>query len=366
MSDSPVFTPVSEVGEFGLIARLQEVLGDAARSESLTTPIGDDAAVSDLGGGRSQVITTDLFVEGVHFDRTFAPLRALGWKCVAASVSDVCAMNATPTLVTVALGLPNNLSVEGAEALYTGIAQACERYGCTVAGGDISASARLVVSVTVLGEAETERIVTRAGAAPGEVLCVTGDLGASAAGLELLLRGKEQTLASGAPPEAAETSGDGSPTISLTPDAAPIDLGQFPTPLERHLMPQARLDRVRLWREVGFQPTSLIDVSDGVASEAHHLSIQSTVGVVVEAGLLPVHIQTMQAAEALAKRAETWALYGGEDYELMFTAPQEALEVLPKDSYAVVGNIVEPEEGVALRMPDGTVIPMEADGFKHF
>ena len=110
MSDSPVFTPVSEVGEFGLIARLQEVLGDAARSESLTTPIGDDAAVSDLGGGRSQVITTDLFVEGVHFDRTFAPLRALGWKCVAASVSDVCAMNATPTLVTVALGLPNNLS----------------------------------------------------------------------------------------------------------------------------------------------------------------------------------------------------------------------------------------------------------------
>ncbi len=364
MSDSPIFTPVSEVGEFGLIARLQTVLGDAGRSESLTTPIGDDAAVSDLGGGRSQVITTDLFVEGVHFDRTFAPLRALGWKCIAASVSDICAMNAEPTLVTVALGLPNNLSVEGAEALYTGIAQACERYGCTVAGGDISASARLVLSVTVLGEAESERIVTRAGTVPGEILCVTGDLGASAAGLELLLKGKEQTLASGAASETGETSGDGVPT--LAPEAAPIDLGQFPTPLERHLMPQARLDRVRLWREVGFQPTALIDVSDGAASEAHHLSIMSTVGVVVEAGLLPVHIQTMLAAEALAKRAETWALYGGEDYELMFTAPQEALEVLPKDSYAVVGAIVEPEEGVALRMPDGTVIPMEADGFKHF
>lgn len=366
MSDASDFTPVSDLGEFGLIDRLRETLGDAASGEALTTPIGDDAAVMDLGGGRSQVLTTDLFIEGVHFDRTFAPMRALGWKCIAASVSDVCAMNAIPTVATVALGLPNNVSVENAEALYTGIAQACERYGLSVAGGDISASARLVISVTVLGETESERVVTRAGATPGETLCLTGDVGASAAGLHLLLKGKAQTLSPDAAP--APASGDGAPAdeVPTLADEAPLDLSQFPTPLERHLMPQARLDRVRLWREVGFQPTSLIDVSDGVASEAHHLSIQSTVGIVVEAGLLPVHIQTMQAAERLAQRAETWALYGGEDFELMFTAPPEALEALPKDTYAVVGSVVEPEEGVSLRMPDGTVIPMEADGFSHF
>ena len=371
------FTPVSDLGEFGLIDRLRRVLGDAAEAPALATPIGDDAAVVDLGGGRAQVLTTDLFVEGVHFDRTFAPMRALGWKCIAASASDVCAMNAVPTLATVALGVPNNLSVEHAEALYTGIAQACARYGMAVAGGDVSASARLVVSVTVLGEAPGDRIVTRAGASPGDALCLTGDVGASAAGLALLLRGKEAALErEAAPPEASggPPSGDGSSPLPARsgPDggapeatgAAP-DLGRFPIPIERHLMPQARLDRVRLWREAGFKPTSLIDVSDGVASEAHHLSIEGTVGIAVDARLLPVHLQTMQAAEALGQRAETWALYGGEDYELLFTAPPEALEALPADTYAVIGRVTEPDDGVTLRLPDGTEIPMEAGGFTH-
>ena len=367
MSDSAPFTPVSELGEFGLIARLRDVLGEAATGEALTTPIGDDAAVLDLGDGRAQVVTTDLFVEGVHFDRTFAPMRALGWKCIAASASDVCAMNAVPTVATVALGVPNNLSVEHAEALYTGIGQACERYGMAVAGGDISASARLVVSVTVLGEAARDQIVTRAGASPGDALCLTGDVGASAAGLALLLRGKEATLgtdAASGETAAPEASGDGSPDALAPPPEAP-DLGRFPVPIERHLLPQARLDRVHLWREHGFRPSALIDVSDGLASEAHHLSIESTVGVRVDARLLPVHLQTMQAAEALGQRAETWALYGGEDYELLFTAPPEALEALPADTYAVVGEIVEPDEGVTLRLPDGTELPMEAGGFTH-
>ncbi|MEM1055668.1 MAG: thiamine-phosphate kinase [Bacteroidota bacterium] len=349
--DTP-FTPIAEVGEFGLIERLREALGPAADHARLTVPIGDDAAVADLGGGRAQVLTTDLFVEGVHFDRTFAPLRALGWKCIAASVSDVCAMNAEPTLVTVALGIPNNLSVENAEALYTGVAQACEQYGLAMAGGDITASARLVISVTVLGEAEADRIVTRAGALPGEVLCVTGDVGASAAGLNLLLKGKE-SLQEEAP------GGDGA-------EAPRLQLTDFPTPIERHLMPQARLDRVRLWREVGFQPTALIDVSDGIASEAHHLSIASTVGITVEAGLLPVHLQTAAAAELLDERADAWALYGGEDYELLFTAPREALSVLPDDTYAIIGEVVEPEEGVGLRLADGTVLPLDSSGFTHF
>lgn len=350
--DTP-FTPISEIGEFGLIERLRQSLGDAAHADRLAVPIGDDAAVSTIGEGRAQVLTTDLFVEGVHFDRTFAPLRALGWKCIAASVSDVCAMNAEPTLATVALGIPNNLSVENAETLYTGIGQACERYGLALAGGDITASARLVISVTVLGEADSERVVTRAGTVPGEVVCITGDVGASAAGLQLLLKGKE-ALAKETP------GGDGAADLR-----AP-ELADFPVPIERHLMPQARLDRIRLWHEAGFRPTSLIDVSDGVASEAHHLSVASTVGITLEAGMLPVHRQTMAAAELLEERAEAWALYGGEDYELLFTTPKDALSVLPEDTYAIVGEVVEPEEGVSLRMPDGTVIPLDPRGFTHF
>ena len=157
------FTPISQVGEFGLIARALSALGDAATAPALTQGIGDDAAVISLGDGRAQVVTTDLLIEGVHFDRTFAPLRALGWKAIAVNVSDVCAMNAEPRFATVSLGLPNNISVEGVEALYTGIAEACERYGLAVAGGDTAASARLVISVTVLGEAPAENVVGRGG-----------------------------------------------------------------------------------------------------------------------------------------------------------------------------------------------------------
>ncbi|MDT0632631.1 thiamine-phosphate kinase [Rubrivirga sp. S365] len=353
------FTPVSEVGEFGLIDRLRDRLGDAASARDLVVGIGDDAAVYRVGGAgsdgsaRVHVVTTDALVEGVHFDRTYVPLRALGWKAVAVNVSDVAAMNASPRFATVTLGLPNNLSVEGAEALYAGIAEACERYGLAVVGGDTTASARLVISVTVVGEADESAIVTRAGAAPGDLLCVTGDLGSAAAGLQVLLAGKDAMDTGGA------AGGDGA-------EGAAPDLAEFAYVVERQLMPQARLDRVRQWAEAGVRPTALVDVSDGLASEAHHLSQAGTVGAVIDGGLLPIHVQTALAAQRFDARAEAYALYGGEDYELLFTLPEAEAPKLDPATYAVVGQIVEPDEGVVLRLPDGNRVPLVAGGYKHY
>ncbi|WP_412062254.1 thiamine-phosphate kinase [Rubrivirga sp. IMCC45206] len=353
--ESQPFTPVSEVGEFGLIDRLTETLADATSARDLVVGIGDDAAVYRVGGAgsdgasRVHVVTTDAMVEGVHFDRTYVPLRALGWKAIATNVSDICAMNARPLYATVVLGLPNNLSVEGAETLYVGIGQACERYGLAVVGGDITASARLTISVTVVGEAREDEIVTRAGAQPGDLLCVTGDLGSAAAGLQVLIGGKE----------AAGESGDGAADVQP-------DLTEFAYVVERQLMPQARLDRVQLWAEAGVRPTSLIDVSDGLASEAHHLSQAGTVGAVVDGGLLPVHVQTALVAQRYDQRPEAFVLYGGEDYELLFTIAEADASTLAADTYAVVGQIVEPDEGVVLRLPDGNRVPLHAGGYKHY
>ena len=352
--DGGPFTPVADVGEFGLIDRLQSTLGDAASGKDLVVGMGDDAAVYRVGGAgsdggsRVHVVTTDALVEGVHFDRTYVPLRALGWKAIAVNVSDVVAMNARPRFATVALGLPNNLSVEGAETLYTGIAQACERYGLAVIGGDTTASARLTVTVTVIGEAREDEIVRRSGAQPGDLLCVTGDLGSAAAGLQVLISGKDDLA-----------GGDGAAEVRP-------DLTEFAYVVERQLMPQARLDRVETWAEAGVRPTSLIDVSDGLASEAHHLSQSGTVGAVIDGGLLPVHVQTALAAQRFEARAEAYVLYGGEDYELLFTMAEADAPRLAADTYAVVGQIVSPDEGVRLRLPDGNRVPLQASGYKHY
>ena len=351
--DATPFTPIAEVGEFGLIDTLGSTLGDAADARDLVVGMGDDAAVYRVGGAgsdgasRVHVVTTDALVEGVHFDRTYVPLRALGWKAIAVNVSDVAAMNARPRFATVALGLPNNLSVEGAEALYTGVRQACEQYGLAVVGGDVTASARLTLSVTVIGEADEREIVTRAGAQPGDLLCVTGDLGGAAAGLRVLIAGKE-----------GMSEGDGAS------DQRP-DLTEFAAVVERQLMPQARMDSVEAWAAADVRPSALIDVSDGLASETHHLSRAGTVGAVIDGGLLPVHVQTILTAQRFDERPEAFVLYGGEDYELLFTIPEAEASKLDANTYAVVGQIVDPSEGVVLRLPDGNRVPLEAGGFRH-
>lgn len=338
------FTPISQVGEFGLIDRLRDALGITER-EALLQGIGDDAAVYQVGDGRVHVITTDALVEGVHFDRTFAPLGTLGYKAIAVNVSDVVAMNAEPRYATVALGLPNNVSVEAAEVLYEGMAQACRQYGLAIVGGDVTAAERLFLSVTVIGEAAEEDVVYRRGAEPGDLLCVTGDLGSAAAGLKVLLAGKE-----------AFEEG-----VEEQPDLAPWSYA-----VQRHLAPQARLDRVREWAEAGVRPHALIDISDGLASEVHHLCRAGEVGARIEVALLPIHVQTFRAAERFGDQPPTYALYGGEDYELLFALPEAEAEKLPENSFAVVGAVTEASEGVVLAMPEGETVPLEASGFEHF
>ncbi len=343
------FTPVSHVGEFGLIDRLNDALGITDR-DALVQGIGDDAAVYRIGDGpdgtaRVHVVTTDALVEGVHFDRTFAPLGTLGYKAIAVNVSDIVAMNAAPRYATVALGLPNNVSVEAAELLYEGMAQACRQYGLVVVGGDVTAAARLLLSVTVIGEADEEAVVYRRGAQPGDLLCVTGDVGSAAAGLKVLIAGKEHYA----------ESGDGQP-----------DLAPWSYAVQRQLAPQARLDRVRTWAEAGVRPHALIDLSDGLASEVHHLCRASGVGARLEAALLPIHVQTFKAAERFGDRPETYALYGGEDYELLFALPKDEAKKLSEDSFAIVGTVTEANEGVVLASPEGETVALEASGFQHF
>lgn len=350
MSDNPSdapFTPISEIGEFGLIGRLRDRLGEPD-APGLLQGIGDDAAVYRVGDGpdgkaRVHVVTTDALVEGVHFDRTYLPMEALGAKALAVNVSDVVAMNAEPRYATVALGLPNNVSVEQAEALYDGFARAAETYGLAVVGGDVTASARLVLSITVVGEAAESDVVYRHGAEPGDVLCVTGDLGASAAGLRVLLQGKAEFERGEQP-----------------------DLSGFARVVERHLAPRARLDVIRAWREADFRPHALIDLSDGLASEAHHIARASGVGVRLDAPLLPVHLETFRAATHVDERPEAFALFGGEDYELLFAADEATLAALPPESYAVIGEITDEPGEVWLRRPDGEPVPLEAGGFRHF
>lgn len=364
---SDPFTPIADVGEFGLIDRLAARLGDAARASDLIEGLGDDAAVYRVGGAgsdggsRVHVVTTDALVEGVHFDRTFAPLRTVGWKAIATNVSDVCAMNAVPRFATVALGLPGNVSVEGAEALYDGVAEACARYGLAVVGGDVTAAPRLLLSVTVIGEADEAAVVTRRGARPGDLLCVTGDLGSAAAGLQVLLAGKEAHARGD-----GDASGDGANReVGAASRPAP-SLIDFPHSVERQLMPQARLDRIRLFAEAGVRPSAMIDVSDGLASETHHLAAGGVVGAIVEGGVLPVHVETFRAAEVFGTRPEAYVLYGGEDYELLFAASDADLARLPADTYAVVGSITAPDDGVRLRLPDESLAPLAAGGYKHY
>ena len=344
------FTPIREVGEFGLISRLRDTLGDVS-SDTLLMGIGDDAAVHRIGDGRVEVVTTDALVEGVHFDRTFTPLRYLGWKAIATNVSDVVAMNARPRYATIALALPASMSVEHVEALYGGVAEACGRYGVTVVGGDVTAGARLMLSVTLIGDAAEDAVVYRSGAQPGDLLCVTGDLGSAAAGLKVLLAGKT----------AFEAGGDGESEAGVQPQ-----LGEYAYAVERHLYPQARLDRIEGWAKQRTQPHALIDISDGLASEVHHLCHASGVGAVVEAGLLPIHVQTFKVAERFDEEALALALYGGEDYELLFTLSKEKADRLDADSFAVVGQVVEADAGVSLRLPDGATTPLQAQGFDHF
>ena len=298
-------TEISALGEFGLIDRIKQQF--SLNNAGSVLGIGDDAAAIDAGGHYT-LVSTDMLVEGVHFDLSFTPLEHLGYKAVAVNVSDIAAMNGVPRQITVSLGLSNRFSVEAIDALYQGITYACHDYGVDLVGGDTTASpSGLLISVTALGEVKPEQMARRRGAEPGNILCVSGDLGGAFAGLQVLEREKVAFLEN--------------------PEMQP-QLTDYDYVVQRQLKPKARTDIVHDLNERGVVPTAMIDISDGLASEVLHLCRQSGVGIQVYEDKLPLDNLTIKTATEFQLSAVTFALNGGEDYELLFTVRQPDYEKL--------------------------------------
>ncbi|WP_375416064.1 thiamine-phosphate kinase [uncultured Hymenobacter sp.] len=338
-------TPLHELGEFALIRRLQQHI--ELRQPSTVLGIGDDAAIIAPAAGQELVMTTDLLVEGVHFDLTFSPLRHLGYKAVAVNVSDVAAMNALPTQLVVALSIPARYSVEAIEELYEGLRLACEAYNVDLVGGDTTASrGGLTIGITVLGQVEAGKAVPRSGGRPTDILCVSGDLGGAFLGLQVLEREKQAFLAD--------------------PETQP-ELDAYDYVVGRQLRPEARLDIIHELRELGLTPTSMIDISDGLAAEVLHLCAASGTGARVFSEYLPLAQPTLEAAAEFNLDPLTCALNGGEDYELLFTLPvAEHAKIKNHPDITVIGHLTEQNDAVNLITRAGQAVPLQAQGFKHF
>lgn len=337
-------TEISSLGEFGLIDHL------AAPAETVQAGtilgIGDDAAVIDHFG-RQTVITTDLLLEGIHFDLAYVPLKHLGYKAVAVNISDLCAMMATPTHITVSIGISNRFSVEALDEFYAGVYAACAHYGVDLIGGDTSSSLRgFVISITALGEVAPGAAVTRSGAASSELLCVTGDFGSAYLGLQLLEREKRIFLES--------------------PGVQP-DLGQRTHVIGRFLKPEARLDIVEWLREHDVTPTSMIDVSDGLSSEILHLCRRSNVGAILHEEKIPIHDESREVAFDFGMDPTACALSGGEDYQLLFTVKQSDYEKVARNGdISIIGYLTDATEGARIVTKAGQTHKLTAQGWNAF
>ncbi len=346
------------MGEFGLIERLAKEI--SVKNATTVRGIGDDCAVLAPTEGMQTVVTTDLLMEGIHFDLTYVPLRHLGYKAVMVNLSDVFAMNAEPRQVTVSLALSSKFKVEDVEELYAGMRLACEKWGVDIVGGDTTASLTgLAISITALGEARADDIVLRSGAKPTDLICVSGNLGAAYMGLQLLEREKliydEQV---------AEARKSGSKEqMELLKDAQP-DFSGKEYILERQLKPEARGDIVATLRKAGIRPTSMMDISDGLSSELMHICKQSQTGCRIYEERLPLDYQTAAMAEELNLNVSTCALNGGEDYELLFTVPLAQNDTVSAlEDIRVIGYITEPDKGCALVTRDGGEHSLKAQGW---
>ena len=346
------------MGEFGLIERLAKEI--SVKNSTTVKGIGDDCAVLAPTEGMQTVVTTDLLMEGIHFDLTYVPLRHLGYKAVMVNLSDVFAMNAEPRQVTVSLALSSKFKVEDVEELYAGMRLACEKWGVDIVGGDTTASLTgLAISITALGEARAEDIVMRSGAKPTDLICVSGNLGAAYMGLQLLEREKliydEQV---------AEARKSGSKEqMELLKEAQP-DFSGKEYILERQLKPEARGDVVATLRKAGIRPTSMMDISDGLSSELMHICKQSQTGCRIYEDRLPLDYQTAAMAEELNLNVSTCALNGGEDYELLFTVPLAQNDTVSAlEDIRVIGYITEPDKGCALITRDGGEHTLKAQGW---
>ena len=344
MEENTQRTDISQLGEFGLIDRISSN-NKIARAET-QQGIGDDAAVLNYGGD-PVIVTTDLLIEGIHFDLMYHPLKHLGYKAVVVNLSDICAMNAIPKHITVSIAISNRFSLEAIDELYEGIRIACEAYEVDLIGGDTSSSPRgLTISVTAIGSIAKEKITYRSGARPGDIICVTGDLGAAYLGLQVLEREKQVYLAA--------------------PEMQP-ELSTKTYLISRQLKPEARLESVRYFQKVGLMPTAMIDISDGLASDLLHICKASGTGAFIEEAQVPIHDEARLQAMEFNLDPITCALNGGEDYELLFTvSPTDLEKVRFMDSVYIIGEITPKDDGVKLHTSGGQIHPITAQGWTHF
>jgi len=338
-------TDISSVGEFGLIDLLTSPI--QLQHPSTLKGVGDDAAVLRYENGKVTLVSTDLLLEGVHFDLSYFPLKHLGYKAITVNLSDIYAMNGTPKQVTVSLGISSKFSLEAVEEIYAGMLLACNRYEVDLIGGDTSSSKQgLVISVTAIGEADENDVVYRNGAKVNDLLCVTGDLGGAYTGFQLLEREKRVFLAN---PE-------------IQPDLEGKDYI-----IERQLKPEARKDIIPMLKGLGIKPTAMIDISDGLASEIIHLCSKSEVGMNLYEDKIPIDPQTYNVAREMDLDPTLTALSGGEDYELLFTIPQADYEKIQNNpDITVIGYVADKSEGIHMISKGGNKHPLKAQGWKAF
>lgn len=337
-------TEISTIGEFGLINRITDKLPRV--QESTLTAVGDDCAVMAYAAGRDVLASTDMLLEGVHFDLTYVPLKHLGYKSAVVNFSDIYAMGGTPRQLLVGLGVSKRFTVEHIEELYAGLRLACEAYGVDLVGGDTTSSrAGLVIAATCLGDVAHGKAVHRSGAKPTDLICVSGNLGAAYMGLQLLER--EKVASAG--------------RTDFIPDFAGKEYL-----VERQLKPEARRDVIDQLHEANIQPTSMIDISDGLSSELLHLCKNSATGCRVYEERIPIDYQTAVMAEELNMNLVTAALNGGEDYELLFTVPLTAHDAVSRlKDVRVIGHMTPADQGTLLIGRQGEELPLRAQGFQH-
>ena len=344
MADQEKRTEISELGEFGLIEHVTKNI--LHRQPSTVYGVGDDAAVID-NGELLTVVSTDLLVEGVHFDLMYYPLKHLGYKSVVVNLSDIYAMNAVPKQITVSLALSNRFSVEAVDELYAGINAACEYYGADLVGGDTTASPRgLLISVTALGQGERGKLAFRHTARKGDLICITGDLGAAYLGLQILEREKQLYLSD--------------------PNIKPNLEGKDYL-ISRQLKPEARRDMIEAFAEAKLVPTAMIDISDGLASDLLHICKRSGLGALLEESGVPIHPDAQMQALDFKLDPITCALSGGEDYELLFTIdPKDVDKIKYLPDIYIAGEMTDAADGVMLHTTGGNIHPIKAQGWKHF
>lgn len=353
---------ISEIGEFGLIKRLTQTF--PVQQLSTVKGVGDDAAVLNPSAGVSgseesvTLVTTDMLLEGIHFNLEYVPLHLLGYKSVAVNVSDICAMNGTATQITIGLGISSRFKVEDIEQFYRGVREACEEYKVDLVGGDTCASMNgLTVAVTCIGRAEKNRVVYRNGAKKDDLICVTGNLGSAYLGLQLLER-ELQVFRSTYKNDASTGSG------ADAADHVKFEGKEYL--LERQLKPRARVDIIEALRQADIHPTAMMDISDGLSSELFHICTQSGVGCAIYEDKLPINFKAAEMADEMNLNIVTCALNGGEDYELLFTCDIHDYEKLvPLDDVYIIGHIID-SSSLCLVPRDGQPFPLTAQGWTAF